>query len=51
MFAILQLVICESQLQGDAVMGDGEDLLSSLHAERQGPVYAELTVESREAEG
>jgi hypothetical protein len=35
-FAILQRVTREAQIQGDAVMGDGEDLLSSLRAERQG---------------
>ncbi|MGH7247147.1 MAG: DUF3732 domain-containing protein, partial [Pseudomonadota bacterium] len=34
--AILQRVTRESQIQGDAVMGDGEDMLSSLRAERQG---------------
>jgi hypothetical protein len=34
--AILQRVTRDSQIQGDAVMGDGEDLLSSLRAERQG---------------
>lgn len=34
--AILQRITRESQIQGDAVMGDGEDLLSSLRAERQG---------------
>jgi hypothetical protein len=35
-FAILQRVTRESQIKGDAVIGDGEDLLSSLRAERQG---------------
>jgi len=34
--AILQRVTRESQIHDDAVMGDGEDLLSSLRAERQG---------------
>jgi len=34
--AILQRITREAQIQGDAVMGDGEDLLSGLRAERQG---------------
>ncbi len=34
--AILQGITRESEIKGDAVMGDGEDLLSSLRAERQG---------------
>lgn len=34
--AILQGITRESEIKGDAVMGDGEDLLASLRAERQG---------------
>jgi hypothetical protein len=34
--AILQRVMRESQIQSEMVMGDGEDLLAGLRAERQG---------------
>ncbi len=34
--AILQRITRESEIRGDAVIGDGEDLLASLRAERQG---------------
>ena len=34
--AILQRLTGDEQIQGEAVMGDGEDMLSGLRAERQG---------------
>jgi hypothetical protein len=34
--AILQRITRDERLQGEAVMGDGEDMLASLRAERQG---------------
>lgn len=34
--AILQRIARDSQIQGEAVMGDGEDLLAALRSERQG---------------
>jgi hypothetical protein len=34
--AVLQRLTGEGQMQGQAVMGDGEDMLSGLRAERQG---------------
>ncbi len=34
--AVLRRITREDQIQGEAVMGDGEDLLASLRAERQG---------------
>jgi hypothetical protein len=37
--AILNRITRESEIKGDAVMGDGEDMLASLRAERQGLRY------------
>ena len=34
--AVLRRITREDQIQGEAVMGDGEDLLASLRADRQG---------------
>lgn len=34
--AVLQRIAREAEIRGDAVMGDGEDLLASLRSERQG---------------
>lgn len=35
-FAILKRITSDEQIQGETVMGDGEDMLAALRAERQG---------------